>query len=403
MPDTPAAAAVPAVLPDPSDRIATLDILRGFALLGMIVVHFHQSFRLTSPESAHVAPESWIGWVVWVGIEEKAWGTFAFLFGVGFAVLMRRAERRGQPVAAFYLRRLAALAVIAIALEALTGFSVLLDYALWGVPLLVIRKWPAKVLLPIAVISAGSFSIVPLYQWATLGRDEADRAMTARIERAKSLQAPAPPSTYGDLVTTRLQRIGRSVTTWGVLFPTSSFALFIIGLLAVRHGIFDDPREHVRLIGIFMAIGFVSWVVAWWTEWWGWPLLPLTFGPQMVARVARAYFGIISEQWLAFTYIGALVLLLAFRPQWTQRLALFGIAGRMALSNYVLQCVVISLLASPFAFGLHLRPYYYGFGAILLFTVSALVSRAWLSRFRYGPLEWGWRSATYLRIPALLR
>ena len=109
--------------------------------------------------------------------------------------------------------------------------------------------------------------------------------------------------------------------------------------------------------------------------------------------------GIVSDQWLAFTYIGALALLLAYRPQWTQRLAWFGTAGRMALTNYVLQCVVIFLLSSPFAFGLHLSPYYYALGAVVFFSATVLVSRAWLSHFLYGPLEWLWRSATYLRIP----
>jgi uncharacterized protein len=114
-------------------------------------------------------------------------------------------------------------------------------------------------------------------------------------------------------------------------------------------------------------------------------------------------FGIVSDQWLAFTYIGALVLLLAYRPQWTQRLALFGTAGRMALTNYVLQCVLIFLLSSPFALGLHLRPFYYALGAVLLFSATVVLSRAWLLRFLYGPLEWMWRSATYLRIPPLRR
>ena len=64
---------------------------------------------------------------------------------------------------------------------------------------------------------------------------------------------------------------------------------------------------------------------------------------------------------------------------------------------------MIAVLASPFGLGLHLRPYYYLLGAILLFTASVTLSRMCLSRFRYGPLEWGWRLATYLKVPPLLR
>ena len=368
----------------------------------MIVVHFHQNFRLTVPESAHSRLEEWIGNVTWMGIEQKSWATFAFLFGVGFAVLMRSAERRGGSVVALYLRRLGALAGVAVALDAFTGFTILLDYALWGVPLLLIRKWPTGVLLLVAALSASAWTIPPLatsvHDWATLGREGADRAMqSARTEQAAA--RPAPPRTYGEFVAHRLRLMQRRFTNWKILLPTSSFALFILGLLAVRRGIFDEPRRHTRLIAAFMAIGLTSWLVYWWAL----PHLPTAFAPQTVGMLVQEGLGIISEQWLAFSYIGALVLLLAYRPQWTQRLALFGTAGRMALTNYVLQCVVIFLLSSPFAFGRHLSPYYYTLGAVLLFSATVLFGHVWLSRFRYGPLEWMWRSATYRRIPALRR
>jgi uncharacterized protein len=379
-----------------------LDILRGFALLGMIFVHFHQAFRLTTEGLARLPGETWVGYIAWMGVEQKAWGTFAFLFGVGFAVLMRRAEQRGQPVVLFYLRRLAALALIAIALDVLTGYTVLLEYALWGVPLLFIRKWPAAVLLLIAALGAASWAIQPLatgvYQWSTLGREGADAAMASRPP-PRLWTPPAPPQTYGEFVDQRLQMLRQRLTHWSILYPSSSFTLFIIGLLAVRRGIFDNPRRHVRLIAVFMGIGLVSFVAFWW----GLPHLPTSFAPRSVGRLLTTGVGIVNEQWLAFTYIGALVLLLAYRPEWTDRLAFFGIAGRMALTNYVAQCIVIFLLSSPFALELRLRPYFYSAGAIALFAATVLASHFWLSRFRYGPLEWLWRSASYLRIPPLRR
>lgn len=106
---------------------------------------------------------------------------------------------------------------------------------------------------------------------------------------------------------------------------------------------------------------------------------------------------VISDQWLALTYIGALTLLLAYRPAWTTRLAVFGVAGRMALTNYVAQCVVIELMSSPFGLHLELRPYHYALGAVALFAAQAAMSAPWLSRFRFGPLEWLWRSVSYRR------
>ena len=400
MPDAPLAAPLQPILPDPTRRIVILDILRGFALFGMIVVHFHQEFRLSTPDVARPAAEEWLGTIIWHGVEEKAWGTFAFLFGVGFAVLMRRAEQRGQPVVAFYLRRLTALAVIAIALDVLTGFTVLLDYALWGVPLLFIRKWPAPILLLIAVLSAGSWAIQPfgtaVYDWVTLGREGADQAMASRPPPRRRTPPPEP-HTYREFVGQRLSLLQQRVTHRSILYPTSSFALFIIGLLAVRRGIFDTPRRHIRVIVVFMAVGLASWLAVLWVL----PNLPVAFAPRMAGMLMKTGLGIVSEQWLAFTYIGALLLLLTYWPVWTSRLESFGTAGRMALTNYVLQCAVIFVLSSPFALGLHLRPYYYLLGAIALFTLTVILSRLWLSRVRYGPLEWLWRIATYLRVPPL--
>src|SRR5215213_1169078 len=89
--------AVPA---GPNERLHALDVLRGLALVFMILVHFHQFMRLES--------KGWqglIGWGIWVGVEEKAWGTFALLFGAGLALLLRRLEARGASAVPILVRR----------------------------------------------------------------------------------------------------------------------------------------------------------------------------------------------------------------------------------------------------------------------------------------------------------
>ena len=97
----------PLVPLDADERLHALDILRGLALFGMILVHFHQKMRLEA-----TGLEDLISWGVWVLVEQKSWGTFAFLFGMGFAVLLRRLEARQARVLPIYLRRLATLASI---------------------------------------------------------------------------------------------------------------------------------------------------------------------------------------------------------------------------------------------------------------------------------------------------
>ncbi|HJU66418.1 MAG TPA: DUF418 domain-containing protein [Gemmatimonadaceae bacterium] len=372
-------------------RIATLDILRGLALFGMILVHFHQRFRLTT-ELQSFFGEEYIGWFVWMGVEQKAWATFAFLFGVGFAILMRRAEAKGLPVVPLYLRRMAVLAVIGGIIFLLTDFQMLTEYAIWGAVLLFLRQRSTRALLIIAVVAAATPSLIRLgqglYELYTIGRAGADAAWEAR-------QAAAPAAleahSYAQVVMHRLQSFPSYLA--GLWIPGASFPLFLIGLLAVRHRVFDEPERYVTLIGRAMAFGLASWLAFWLLL----PQIPTDFSSMRVALPIRYGLGVISDQWLAFTYIGALTLLLTWRPRWTSRLALFGTVGRIALTNYVLQCLVLEYLSSPFGLNLKLRPYYYALGAVVLFAVQVVISRLWLSRFRYGPLEWLWRSATYMR------
>jgi uncharacterized protein len=75
----------------------------------------------------------------------------------------------------------------------------------------------------------------------------------------------------------------------------------------------------------------------------------------------------------------------------------------MALTNYMVQAAVLDALASGYGFGLKLRPRVYVVAAVVLFATEARVSRAWLARYRFGPLEWLWRVFTYARLQPLRR
>jgi uncharacterized protein len=97
------------------------------------------------------------------------------------------------------------------------------------------------------------------------------------------------------------------------------------------------------------------------------------------------------------------LLLLAYHPVWTARLAPFGQAGRMALTNYMLQAAILDILASRYGFGLKLRPYVYAPAAVVCFAGVAALSVVWLRRYRFGPLEWVWRTLTYAHRQPLRR
>jgi uncharacterized protein len=374
--------------------VRSLDILRGLALLGMILVHVHQNL-----EQPATGLEDLISWFIWLGVEQKSWATFAFLFGVGFALQLSRMEAKAAPATRLYLRRLLVLAVFGVFAYALFGFRILLDYAFWGVPLLFIRRWSTRSLLIAAVVSVAAFSLLQIasstYEWVTLGRQGADAAAEARRAFpnpvSAALEAAEAQPSYSVLLAARIQAMRGDYLSWRFLVPGPNLALFILGLLAFRTGLIAAPIRHVRLIAIFMGLGFLSWVMSWVVL----PHLPTGFVPVRIAYHLKQGLGIVSEQWLAFTYIGGVLLLLAYRPVWEQRLQAFGWAGRMALTNYLVQITVLDVLSSGYGVALRLRPVMVPVIAALIFAAEVALARLWLTRYRMGPAEWLWRSLTY--------
>ena len=370
----------PSTLTDPGQRLDALDILRGFAILGMIVVHFHQRLRLEV-----TGPEDLIGWGVWILIEQKSWGTFALLFGVGFALFLRRLEARGARVVPLYLRRLAALAAFGVVTEVAFGFNILFEYAWWGLVLLLVRHWPSRALLALALVAVCARPVAVLVTGTPL--PPAQPALHQAVATAGA------EHDYLALLAARWALFRTHVPdTWPELLPDQNLALFIIGLLAMRHGVVDDPRGHRRLLLAWMSYGLLTWA-SWWLVLRH--VAERATGPG-TAQLATGL-GLLQEMWLCFTYVGAMLLLLAYRPQLKDRLALFGQAGRVALTNYIAQVVIVDLLASGYGLGVRLRPLLYLPAGVLLFLALALASRVWLARYRMGPLEWVWRCITYWR------
>ena len=345
---------------EPNERLHALDIIRGLALVFMVLVHFHQLMRLES--------RGWqglIGWGIWLGVEQKAWGTFALLFGAGFALLLRRLEARGAPVVPILTRRLVTLFVIGWLVEHGIGFSILATYAVCGFLLLAMRGWSTRALVRMVVITA---MFPPV------------------LNSAIGLLIHFTHSTFPLL------------RTWWWLVPDSSLPLLLMGFLAVRLGVVDNPLRHERLIWRWMLFGLAAWAVSW---------LVLYHVPRPPKWLMGAYWaertliGLVSDQWLCITYAGGALLLLAKRPALVERMRAIGAAGRMAFTNYVLQAVTIWYLAKPLGIKLHEATYV---GAwIVLATVLVVFSNVWLARFRYGPLEWLWRMATYAKREPLQR
>lgn len=395
------------------ERVAVLDILRGIALIGMFLVHFNY-YEATPVGAEPGRLAAFIEQFLGLFVEERFWSMFGMLFGVGFAVQLTRAEARGEPFVGRYLRRLAVLAVFGFIAEGVFGYNVLLGYAIWGVPLLLVRKWPVKALLVLLVLCASSRQLYTVGKTAVASRQPngvaelraASQARMATFMAARdSLRKAEQSPSWGTVVAARVRFMPRFHWQWN-RFPNADFVLFLLGMIGWKLWLFTRPEARKRLIAALMVFGMASSAVALFGFPFGGPPSPEppTASPVLgtIATIARTNgFALFRPGWLAFTYIGIVLLLVAHNRAWLQRLSSFGWAGKMALSNYMMQVVFLDVLGTPKGFGMKIPALWVFPAAIALFVAQVYMSRWWLTRFRFGPLEWIWRSATHWKVQPL--
>ncbi|HUS02604.1 MAG TPA: hypothetical protein VMY77_12790, partial [Chitinophagaceae bacterium] len=135
------------------ERIQTIDIIRGFALFGILVINFTVDHGLTEPWAGFTGfMDQLVYWFVAFFMNDKFLAIYAFLFGLGFSIQMLRAEERNSPFVLVYMRRLFVLYIIGVIHQILTAGDILRDYAMAGVLLLILHKLPRKLLPVLAIL-----------------------------------------------------------------------------------------------------------------------------------------------------------------------------------------------------------------------------------------------------------
>ncbi|MCP4423055.1 MAG: M20/M25/M40 family metallo-hydrolase, partial [Chloroflexi bacterium] len=211
--------------------------------------------------------------------------------------------------------------------------------------------------------------------------------------------------TYAQILPDRAQSfIGRNADGL-IYFFGNVLSMFLIGLYAGKRKIFQNIETHVAFLRRVMWSGLVIGVLfngmfvlnAYWgqTTYPGW--YPGNFGWTIHTGTRT-----VGAPALMLFYVTAITLLLR-REKWQERLAPLGPVGRMALSNYLTQSVISTLIFNGYGLGLYGRtsPIFYLILVILIFMAQIRFSAWWLARYQFGPAEWVWRSLTYGRRQSL--
>jgi uncharacterized protein len=387
-------------------RLPLLDVLRGFALFGVLLVNLRSLSLyglLPAAERAALptaAVDAWLASLYGVLVDGTAITLFSILFGIGFTLQMRDAERLPGRRARF-IRRMAVLLLIGLAHGLLWWGDILRYYAVLGLLLLPLARCSPWLLAALGGFIA--LLLPPLLQPWLPGLLP---AQISSAECAAQSLAAFSGADWHEVFEVNLERdLRMRIAVWSL--PAYVFGRLLIGAALGRSGLLLDVDAHARtwrrllIASLLTALACVLLVRE------QMPLREFAASLGLHPRVAPLLLGVARDSTpLAFAlfYLSAITLLFR-RPVWRRRLLWLAPVGRLALSNYLAQSLVG--IALFYGIGLGLGPDLGLLGlsavAVVLFALQQWLSRWWLARFAFGPAEWLWRSATYLRWQPLRR
>jgi uncharacterized protein len=385
-------------------RIGAVDVLRGFALLGVVVVNT-QSFAGHLPPPPGTLVDQVAAWLVAWLLTAKSYSLFSLLFGLGFAIQMERAEARGQDFGPFFRRRCLILFLIGVA-NAVLLFEgdILTLYAILGMVLLLFRRsapatlvgWAVGLLsLAVAINLLGALAFTSAPQTAG-GAGAADAGAAAR-------EVVYRTGSYLEVVQARLgPALNQAVGQLVLGFP-NVFAMFLLGLALGRVRAFAAIDEHVPLFRSLCRWGLLL----------GLPLnaLSATLTTQIGAGGEGPAFWLgeavqaAGAPLLMLGYLGSIVLLLRRGGAAGAVLGRLAPMGQISLTCYLGSSLLLNLVYYGFGLGLYGRTGVAGdlLVGLVVYALLLVFSTLYVPAFRYGPAEWLWRSLTYGRRQPLLR
>ncbi|MFJ7983143.1 DUF418 domain-containing protein [Lysinibacillus xylanilyticus] len=333
-------------------RIDTLDYLRGFALLGIILVNIPALMWINPPEtSIDIAYNRFLT----LFVEGKFFSIFSFLFGVGFYIFISRAMAKNNNANLLFIRRMIILLLIGLVHFYFQPGEALTVYAIFGLIALPFYKVRKEINVTIGLLLL-------------------------------------------------------AVTAYYGIKIAMPFPLILLGLAAGQYRIFEKINDNRKSIFIFTVLMFFISVGGLLYQWHYVPEAMANFDNMTKAEFTEHVtnvekFSLIGIQFSPFVsafYVGLLILLLQ-QPLFQVFLSPLKDYGRMALTNYLGQTALILLIGNAFHLIGNIRFIQSLWICIGIYIFQLLFSKIWLTFFKFGPLEWLWRMGTYWTVPSLLK
>ncbi|MCY3764694.1 MAG: DUF418 domain-containing protein [Gemmatimonadetes bacterium] len=387
-----------------TERIESIDVLRGFALLGILVMNI-QAFAM--PQAAYFNPTAYgdltgVNRYVWIAgrllADQKFMTIFSLLYGAGIVLMTARAGTRSDARRVHY-RRMRWLLVIGLLHGHLLWWGdILFHYAVCGMLVYPLRRQSPRRLLVLGVVLLVAFSAF----WGVFGLSFPYWPEEARAKFVADAWQPPQEKVDAELATYRggwlEQMPDRSVTAlasetlvlvmWAVW---RAGGLMLIGMALFKKDVFNARRStrfYVSLIAVAAAVGIplqaygISLDFAT-----GWSFRSFFVGFQLVYWTSIA---------VGLGYVGA-IMLVCRTPALRRFTRPFAAVGQTALTNYLLQTVICTSIFYGHGLGWFGSVDRIGQAGVMtgVWAVQLIASPLWLRRYRFGPVEWAWRSLTY--------
>ena len=381
----------------PNERIVSLDVLRGFALLGILVINirvFGMPFAVLQNPTVYgdFTGLNYLAWLVGhVFAKEKFITLFTLLFGAGIVLFTRTKDY--ETAVRLHYRRTALLLVIGLAHAYLLWYGdILVPYAVCGLLVVSARNWEPAAQLRTGLLLVAVPTLLTVLQGLSM---EPGAAVAGWAPSAEALAAEVETYRSGWVA-----QLDHRVPT-AQLLQTGSFiagtgwrigGLMLVGMGLFTSGVLSNTRSTTFYRRLLVGGGLGGMALigtgVWYIESVDW------MGPE------AAYFGSQFNYWgsllLAAAYIAAVMLYCRWRTEGPLLTALSAV-GRTALSNYLLQTVLATSIFYGHGLGL--------FGTMSrvellgvvagIWAVQITLSVLWMRYFKFGPVEWLWRTGTY--------
>lgn len=412
------------------ERYDSLDVLRGIAVLGILGMNI---YFFGMPAAAYSNPALYGGsggadlatWIVThLFFEVKFMTIFSALFGAGLVVMFQRAEARHRPLAKMYYRRILWLLIFGLVhAYALWAGDILVSYAIAGLLIFLFRRRSPKTLiivgcsvLLIPSLTSIGFGVY-IDQMQTAQREvaalsaagetpsEDQQKLAERWDEMRPHFDPTPQEIEEELETYRDGYAGmfrdRAPTVFmGQTMAVAFFVLWraggvmLLGMALMKLGVFSASRSrrfYRRCIFWGYGLGLPLAALS------AWDLIRVNWTMPHAIQVSSHlnYYGSLG---VALGHVGVVMLVCQTQALSGLRRRLSAV-GRMAFSNYLFQTMVLTTIFYGYGLGLfgRLDRFPLMFFVVAMWLVQLWLSYWWLARFRYGPVEWLWRSLSYWR------